>query len=281
MTDLDKLTARIKDFPTLPTIYTKLMKTMSDPNSTIKEVADIISSDQSTSIKVLKFANSPIFAIQKQVQNISDAIFYVGFNEIKNIVLALSVMKLFENTKPTLHFNIVDFWKHSIGTGVIARFIGMKIMEKNIEDYFISGILHDIGKLFMLRVFDEKYIKIIDYSIEEGYHLSELEKKIFGFTHTFAGGLIADKWKLPVSIRNSIKRHHSCFVDGSLNTQTSCVHIANIVAQVLSLGTNENELIDEPVFDVWNMFDFESDFFTSNYQTIINNYQQSIQILSL
>jgi HD-like signal output (HDOD) protein len=281
ISNLDNLIARVKDFPTLPTIYTNLLKAMANPNTTVREVAEIITSDQSTTIKILKFANSSVFSFKTRIDNISDAIFHIGFKEIKNIVLAISVMKLFKDLNTSIHFNIVDFWKHSIGTGVIARFLAEKKNIQDIENYFISGILHDIGKLFMLRTFNEKYIKTIEYARDNNFDLNFLEKKVFGFDHAFVGSLLIEKWKLSTPIYRAVKHHHSLKNTTENDIDIAAVHLANIMTYILEFGNGGDNIADQPYHGIWEIFNFEKDFFVNSHSYIYNNYLQAIGILSL
>lgn len=281
MNNLELIINKVKDFPTLPTIYTKLMKTLADNNSTVKDVAEVISTDQSTVLKILKLANSPVFGLSQKINNVSDAIFYIGFTEVKNIVLALSVMKVFNNINTSSSFNIINYWKHSIGVGIITRQLGTYQKIKNIENYFISGILHDIGIMLLLNVLKDKYIEIFDKSNEEKKDLHIIEKKYLGFDHAFAGGLLAEKWKLPKDIAATIKKHHSCAGMNKEDKLVACVHLADVIAQILEFGSQSTDIIFKPNFKIWNVLNIEKNALLKMRQSIVNNFNKSVQILSV
>lgn len=281
MPDYDKLIENVRDFPTLPTIYTNLMKAMSNPNSTVNEVAEVIARDQATTAKIIRFANSPVFAIHKKIEKISDAIFYIGFNEVKNIVLALSVMNVFRQIKALTSFNIIELWKHSIAVGVITRIYGQQLGIRDIENFFISGILHDIGKLFFVKIFKNQYVEAIEEALESRISLNTVEKKMFDADHCFVGGLIAEKWKLPNSLYSSIRHHEKGTQNGKNNVLIACVHLANITAQIFEFGNSGDNLVDRPNFEIWKILDFKSGTISALYDSIIINYEQSAQILSL
>ncbi len=279
--EIENLVDRINDFPTLPTIYTKLMKTMSDPNSTVEDVAEIISKDQATTAKILKITNSPVFAIRNDIETISDAIFFIGFNEVKNLVLTLSVMNMFDDLKSVGVNHILNLWKHSIAVGVVTRVLGNELGIKNIENYLLSGILHDIGKLVLFKILQDKYIEMIDESRNEGIFLNDIEKKYLGIDHSMIGGMLIKKWKLPQSIKLACEYHHTGYDGKKKDTQIACVHLANIISQLMEIGTTGNPVIDKPNFKIWEILDFKENSLSDLYDTFKLNYEQSARILSI
>ena len=281
MNPKDKLLANIEDFPTLPTIYHNLMNAMSDPSSTVSDVADVITVDQSTTIKLLKFANSPMFGLTQKVDSISDAIFYIGFNEVRNIVISLSVMNLFDEFKSNLHFNIVDLWKHSIAVGTIARIYGESFGTRNLENYFVGGILHDIGKLLFIKSYNRRYLDLLEDVYENKNVLNKKEEEVFGFDHSQAGALMAKKWGLPGSIIKTIKHHHKGVSGDGFDRQTACVHLGNITANLLEMGSAGNDIVDRPNKEIWNELDVREDHFTGLHDRINLAYNDSIGILKL
>ena len=148
---ISRILKSVEDFPTLPTVYTALSDVMANPRSTTQDAANVIMRDQSAASKVLKTANSPLYGFRGRIDTISQAIFHIGFEEVRNLVIAISIMDIFKNTKLSLSYNPVELWKHSIAVGVITKLIGKELGVKNLENYFLAGILHDIGKLLFLN----------------------------------------------------------------------------------------------------------------------------------
>jgi HD-like signal output (HDOD) protein len=278
---IKKILKIVDDFPTLPTIYTALSDVITDPRSTSNDAANIVSKDQSSVSKILRVANSPIYGFLGRIDSISQAIFFIGFEEVKNLVLALSIFDMFKDTKIVKNLNPVDFWKHSIAVGVITRLIGSNTGVKNLENYFISGIMHDIGKLLFMRYLEDDFIKALDYAQTNNITIREAESHIFGITHTVAGELIAEKWGLPRSIKNAIRYHSTGYINGSVDTLVGTVHIADIVSRMMSLGDPGDHLIPEPSLEVWNKLCLDDNIFTKLHNKIINDYDESIAMFLL
>ncbi len=279
MKKIEEIVDCIHEFPTLPTIYTALLEVMSDSRSTINDVANIISTDQASSLKILKTVNSSIFGLQKRVENISEAIFHLGFNEVKNLVLSLSVIKLFSNTESLPDFKLIDLWKHSLAVGVITRTLGKFLGIKNIENYFLAGIMHDLGKLFFLREYVDEYSDVVRYVNESRKFIEQSENEVIGVSHTVVGDLLAEKWNLPGSIRNSIKYHETGFSNGKYDAEIACVHLANIISRILQLGNPGDDFIPEPNHKIWDYMDLNPSVFTENKDIFIDDYNQSVSIL--
>jgi HD-like signal output (HDOD) protein len=281
MIKLENVIEQIEEFPTLPTIYTQLLEVMANPRSTVADVANIISQDISSSTKILKHVNSPFYHIQGEIDTISQAIFYIGFNEVKNLVITLSVLDIFNEKHSDSKFNIVDLWKHSIAVGVITRIIGQLIGIKNIENYFLSGVIHDIGKLFFLKTMKKEYTTVVDYVADKNVVIQNAEEKIFGFDHMLTGGLLAKKWKLPQTITNSIVNHNTGRVKDQADIQVSCVHLANIIARIMEFGFPGDDLVPQPNKEIWNFLNIDPATYPQILTKITDNYEQSLSILLL
>ncbi len=279
MKNIQNIIDRIDEFPTLPTVYTKLSDVMSNHRSTPNDVARIISQDQASASKILKAANSSIYGFRGRITTITQAITFIGFEEVKNLVLALSIIKMFAKHDAPSSFNPVNLWQHSIAVGTITRHAGHTIGVRNLENYFIAGILHDIGKLIFYKYVPEDFAKAYNYSLANKVSLREAELKFLGISHTVAGDLLAEKWKLPISIRDVIGNLYTGRVSGKLSLLVSCVHVANIAATMLDFGDGDDEIIPKPNRDVWDFLKLPDNYFSKNIDTIYKQYQESCKLL--
>lgn len=273
--------ARVDEFPTLPTIYQAISDVMANPRSTAQHLADVISEDQAAASKILKAANSSIYGYRGRVTTISQAITYIGFDEVRNLVMAMGIIDLFKQSSNNGNFNPVELWMHSIGVGVISRNIGKTIGALNIENYFLAGILHDIGKLLFYKAIPDLYVKAINYAIENNLTAREAELEIVGVSHTVAGELIAEKWKLPVSIRDVIKFHEIGKVEGNYNILVTSVHIANVAAAMFNLGQAGDDVVQMPNIDTWEALNLPDKFFTQNLNKIMLEFEEASALLLL
>lgn len=273
---------RIHDIPTLPTIYTTVSKAMEEPYITNEKIAEIISADQSSSFKILRVANSPLFGFRGKVDTISKAILYLGHNEVKNILLTVSLLKIMPGSKILSALKPVDLWAHSISVGVIARIIGGAIGDKKIENYFLAGVLHDIGKLLFIEYMNREYAEVLDIAQKNKIEISAVEADKLGITHAELGAKLAEKWKLPGIIINTLRNHHKGISDLiSQESPVAAVYIGGIVSKLLSLGYSGDPIIKKPVNTVWRLLSLPENFFTNNRKKIVLEYEHIFKMLMI
>lgn len=275
----EKIRISVNNLPTLPTIYAQLSEALEDPLATNEKITKIISSDQSSAFKVLKVANSPLYGLHGKIDSISQALMYLGHNEVKNIVFALSVMKIFSKDKNVKGLRPIDLWAHSIGVGVITRNIGLVIGEKNIENYFLAGIFHDIGKIIFLEFAVKEYQKVIDLVNQKNCRIKEAEKEVFGIDHAVAGQILAEKWRLPQSIQDIIYYHHHGQKSKETTKLLASVHLANILAHVLGFGFSGDNIIPQPNSAIWNVLNLKRGLIMDAKDKFIDDYSHTIKLM--
>ena len=269
------------DIPTLPTIYSSLIGVIDNPKSTIKDVADIISNDMSSSVILLRIMNSSIFGISRYIDTIPEAVSLLGFKMVKDLILSMSIFKVFENEKSISDFNVVELWKHSIAVGVIARILGVQAKVKNVEVLFVSGILHEFGKLILLKIFSGQYVKVINQAIVTKRNLRELEIEILEIDHYTAGEILAEKWGIPETIINNTKYLDPNDTDIKIDVNIACVHLADIIAELMQFGNTGEVLIGRPNPRIWEYLNLKPGTLYNLYDVINEKYNESINILSI
>ena len=279
MNMFEKILTQINTLPTLPKIYSAISEALDDPNTTSDKLARIISTDQASAFKILKVVNSPYYGFRGKIETISQAILYLGFNEVKNIVYSLSLINYFSKDKRISNFRPLDIWGHSIGVAVITRTIGRALGAGNLENYFLAGIFHDIGKLIFFEFANEGYSEVLKIVEDTGCRIGEAETEVFGLDHARAGKLLAAKWKLPQNIQDAIYYHHSGICPNEKNRIVCAVHIGNIVARIMSLGFPGDPLIPEPNIEVWEELNLPDGFFKQFRKEIEREFENTIQYM--
>lgn len=277
--DISDILTNVKDLPTLPTIYSQLLEAMSDTRTSAQDISDIIERDQASTLKLLRTVNSPVFGISTKVDTIQKAIFFLGFNEVKNIVFSLSIIDMFKNYKPNPYFSTVDHWKHSIAVGVITRILGTLINEKLVDNYFVAGIIHDIGKLLLLYHGKIDYSKVINYAVENNTRIGNAEIAVLGIDHLELGAMVAQKWDIPESLINVIKYHLQGIVNGKPDNLVACVHLADAIARALHLGGAGDKTIPRPNPEIWGILNLDIKQFSNIAPVIMKSYEDAVSIL--
>jgi putative nucleotidyltransferase with HDIG domain len=198
------------DLPTLPIIATQIFHIASDPSTSGKELSHIIMRDPALTSKLLKTVNSAFFGHPQKISSISQAIILLGNDDIVDIAFGLAAAKIF-NIKPIKGFiDPNNLWHHAICTALIAQ-----DLCRNIPEYadiaFTAGLLHDVGKIFLIEKFADMYVKAHANNANYNLPLFELEEDIFGTNHAMLGKELASRWNLPEALVHAISYHHQPF----------------------------------------------------------------------
>lgn len=228
------------EFATLPTVAAHVLHLLEDENVNIKQVATTIETDPALTIKILKIANSPIFASRKEITSVHQAIVILGLNRLSNVVLGVAIFsKFFLGLRKEAMEMIQKFWYHSSSTGIVAKFLLSKTNIQLKESEFIGGLLHDIGKLAMIQSDISKYTKVIDLVDFKGLSDIEAENEVFEFNHIDVGSAITKKWKLPSDLSDIICFHSVTHDNAITNRMIAIVRTADILCELLGAGFYE------------------------------------------
>ena len=219
----------IPDIPTLPAIVVKVNKLLEDYDTSIKELGKIIERDQAMVTKILRLVNSTFYGFRSRIRSIPHAVIVLGFNTIRNAVVSVSIMKAFSEKETSEGFDITGFWRHSIGVAVTSRHLAEQTRLDSPDDCFVSGLLHDIGKVVLSQHFTELFGLVWKSVKEDGLSFYEAEQKLVPVNHAKIGGHLAKKWQFPATLIDSITYHHAIRKSVSNLNQLLIVHAANSI----------------------------------------------------
>ncbi|MBI3795302.1 MAG: HDOD domain-containing protein [Nitrospinae bacterium] len=236
----EEVVQHIDKLPAFSSTVAKVMQLANNPKSAPSDLIQAISLDPLMTAKVLGLINSAYFSMREKVVSLKRAVIMLGFNTIKNIAVGSAVVASIKLRNNYKWFTGDQFWEHCLGVGIGARMIaantGVSAVDQ--DEYFIAGLLHDIGKVVYVQYHPEEYAAISDAATEPGVAKTVLELREFGIDHAELGGLIAKKWELPRTLLEPIGRHHSAALVGEagLDKLISAVHVANCYCREINLG---------------------------------------------
>jgi putative nucleotidyltransferase with HDIG domain len=226
--------------PSLPAVVSELIKVINHPRSSADDAARYIEKDIGMAGKVLKLANSSYYGIPNAITNVNSAVVILGFNTVRSIVISASVIKLFPN-KSHSAFDRVGFWKHSLETAIIARFLAKKFSFLGVdgENLFTAGLLHDIGKLVFDQVLEQQYQDVIEECQKKEAPMRRVESAQLGIHHGEIGRLLLERWALPESLVMAASGHHLDTEDPQ--TSEMVIAFADYLSHLRGSGCFENE----------------------------------------
>lgn len=246
----------------LPDIALRINELIGSEKTSNAELERIILHDPAITAKILRFANSAYFGFSREIETISRAITLIGHKELRNLVLATSVISTFEDISSDL-IDMESFWYQSVTCGVVAKVLADYKKNKARERFFIAGLLHAIGKLILLSQFPKESAVVLRSNNQGNYATTNAELEMFGFTHAQLGAELFKLWKLPPSIWKMIEFQLNPLDGGEFCDDACILHVAsNFASCIQPFASNDNHTDEiKPAYqpEVWNHLDLDDD----------------------
>ncbi len=226
--------------PGFSTTGTKVIEVCNRPVTSSHDLNRVISLDPVLTGKVLKLVNSAYYSLGKEVTSLTHAIILLGINTVKNLALGTAILESIGGKDSFRCLSMDDFWVHSLGVGVISRSLasltGIPVGEE--EEYFVAGLLHDLGKIPLNHCYPEKYNRALEAVNLEQKTLYEAEKTYLGIDHCTVGGWIAEKWRLHRDFSDVFHFHHDKESGGREKSHILiAASLANLYANYWKIGS--------------------------------------------
>ncbi len=209
--NLEMISQRIADeiesLPRFPENIAQLQAMISDPDIELAEIARQVSTDPALTADLLKVVNSAQFMLPKKVDNIVEAVKLVGMRGLRNLLYSYGTQKVLGHDGPATK----QLWEHSYQSAFYAYHLAKSITRKKhiLDDVFVGGILHDMGKIIFASVHPELIQNIQRFCTDKGIPVELFEDLASGLNHADIGAMIAEKWNFPDALVHSIKYHHA------------------------------------------------------------------------
>ncbi len=235
---------RIQDYidrmPSLSTTVTKVMEVCNTPNTAANDLNKVIMLDPVLTGQVLKLINSAYYSLPNQITSLARAIIMLGLNTVKNLALSTAVIGTLGKKDSFKSLSMDAYWAHSICVGVTAKALAAKlgVPVAAREEYFVAGMLHDLGKIPMNNCFPEQYTQALQLADLEQGSLINTEGLFLGFDHGVAGQMIAKKWQLNSTLVEALYHHHAPEMASEENRKlVTVIALANVFANVFEIGS--------------------------------------------
>lgn len=234
-----ELISNLGDLPPLPQVATQLLRISADPDSSAEDLRKVIAMDQALTGQILKIANSAMFGMMREVNTLTQAIMTLGFSTIKSVVIASSAKNLYHRGTVGLQERLI--WEHALVTALSSRAFAKAVRFPRIEEAFIGGLLHDIGKSVMGVKFPERYGTLLRTVYNEQGDCLILELDTFGFDHAMVGEALVQQWNLAPSLQQAVRWHHD-----PIHADEDHLPLAAIVALANHMALEQKSGIGDP-----------------------------------
>ncbi len=235
--------------PCVPQIFKQFFDASQDLRTSSRYLTELVGSDPGLSAMLLKLVNNSAFGLSLRIDSISKAVKIVGARQLSMLADAVSVFSRFKNISPKI-INMPDFWKHSLACAVGAKTLAQHCGLPDPENIFVCGLLHDLGRLFMLTHYPFEILGSVQASAKEGSKLHDAEKLFFHLDHAALGAMLARKWQLPDKIEQTIRYHHHPY-KSVYRLEATLVNMADTLSIGCDIGCSGNFIIPGPDLDSW------------------------------
>ncbi len=269
----------VRGLPTLPTVFLNVMTMMRNPATPMKDIARTIEADPAITMKILRLINSSFYGLAKTVDSVHQAIVLLGANTIKNVVISVSIFRAVGQDQVDSGFDRTAFWQHSIGVGLIARFLEKRLGIGRSEEGFIAGVIHDIGKIVIDKYLSEELVEIMKLVREQNIEMYDAEQIILEISHCEIGAFLASKWKLPDNLVDAILNHHQIDPESEHAAYASLIQISNAIARKYKVGSGGDDIVPEIEPAVWDILELSPEMLEEWDEEIQGEIEKSREML--
>ncbi len=202
---IDKVIQEIEHLPTLPQVVMRVLAMAESPRISAIELSKAM--DQSLAAKVVKVSNSAFYGMRssRNINSIHHAIMMIGFEAVKEIILTTSFFHTFHDSRDVQALQ--PLWQHSLECALIAKRLAWMYRYDSLDEAYLSGLTHDIGRLVIQQYFSNQYHEI-ESKKDQGIELLAAEREVLSVTHAEIGGKVAERWAFPPNLVDVITHHH-------------------------------------------------------------------------
>lgn len=214
---------RVRDLDAMPFVFRKLMAVLNKPYPSPRELGQVIATDQSLSVKVLRMVNSAAGGVRNNVLSVPQAVALLGINVVRSLSFCMASYDSFFSSNEVAR---KELWKHSLLCALLARQLSLRLRLGQPEEMFVAGMLHDVGRSVLAKHCPKK-ARVLEQMYAQIVNPLEAEIKALGVTHADVGGWACECWKLPEVLHACVKYHHTPLAAGEFTRQAQLIHVSD------------------------------------------------------
>ena len=241
--DIERQLARCPALPSLGSINQELQQLLLTEQNYAAQIAEIIQRDPSLTSRLLQLVNSIYYSQSTPVNNIEEAVFYLGIRQIRQLAMITPIIEDFQRLTRQCDFPWSNFWQHCIGTAILTREVIASVQLASNESDYVAGLMHDVGKIVMAWTFPDHFTAIHRQATQARQDLPEIETEILGMDHAELGALYLERYKLPELIVKVARFHHHPEKTDQYAPTIAAVQLADLLLRSEKIGYSGNGVV--------------------------------------
>ena len=263
---LSDVIRKTKDLFSLPDIHNQLTEAIHNPYSSAADIARVVGRDPGLTARLLRIVNSAFYGFPSKIESVAQGVTILGTKELCDLALATSVIQVFDDALKGV-VDMMRFWHHSIGCGILAKKLALSRNETSVERFFVMGILHDVGRLILFSQASTEMSMVLQTASDTKEPTYRVEKKMLGFSHADLGHALLKEWRLPVTYQEAILYHHTPTRARRFRLETAIVHVADMLSSAMCMGNSGSTVISGFDHAAWDLLEIDPTFLPQIIQT--------------
>jgi putative nucleotidyltransferase with HDIG domain len=226
--------------PSLGSIDSALKDLLNADQRYTTQIAEIIRRDPSLTARLLHVVNSVYYGLANPIKNIEEAVFFLGIRQIRQLAMVTPIIEEFQKMTQDRRFPWRQFWRHCIGTALMTRELVDLVESPEGESDYVSGLIHDVGKIVMSSVFPDHFHAVYYAPADPARELVDIEKEILGMDHAELGALFLQKQRLPDIFVETAMFHHNAGAAQNYRRTVAAVQVADLMIRHTKIGDSGN-----------------------------------------
>jgi putative nucleotidyltransferase with HDIG domain len=227
--------------PSLGSIESALKELLGADQRYTTQIAEIIRRDPSLAARLLRLVNSVYYGLANPIKSIEEAVFFLGVRQIRQLAMVTPIIEEFQKLTSDRRFPWRQFWRHCIGTALMTRELVDLVESPDGESDYVSGLIHDVGKIVMSSVFPDHFRAIYHGPPANGLELVEREREVLGMDHAELGALYLKKQRIPDVFVEVARFHHRPEQAERHSKTVAAVQVADLLVRHTRIGQSGNQ----------------------------------------
>lgn len=241
---------RIDKLPALPAAAIRLTELLTEEETELRDVVEVIKFEPGMTANILKMANSAFYAAAHEIGSLQNAISRLGTNEVLRIAVVSSFQNALNHDIAGYALTPGELWRHSVACALLSQTLADKYDVSEGEVLFTSALLHDIGKILLGNYLDVDFAAIEAAAKAKNLTFDEAEREVIGFDHAEIGARLLEQWRLPKKITDAIHWHLNPERGESESIVTDLLHISDFLVVFAEIGVGRDGLYYRPRSEV-------------------------------
>lgn len=218
------------NFPTPPAVAMKVLQLAQDPEIALAKVADAVSADPAIAAKVMRIANSAMYARRRQTTNLRQALITLGLNATLTLALSFTLVRTLRNSA-TGGFDFPAYWRRTVLSSAWAKLLATELMRSDAEEAFLASLLQDLGMLVIDKVWPEVYDGISPFKIDHP-RICQHEQNCIGSDHYTIGAALLGIWNMPAKLVEAVQYSHDANASGADRNEKTFIRIVELSGEL-------------------------------------------------